>query len=127
MWSGFAICRDGKIFDEIHLQVTAEVESKFCLPNPSMKPRDVITTVLDALMANDVPYPDHGCAVAIRFSSESNPGVTRIAMMMCVCELECCVQQNKNLTHCALAVSEMESTRLGNFLRSTDLRVMLCC
>ena len=39
-----------------------------------MEPRDVITTVLNALMANDVPYPDHGCAIAIRFSSESNPG-----------------------------------------------------
>ena len=39
------------------------------LPNPSMQPRDVISKVLQALMENDVPFPDHGCAVAIRFSS----------------------------------------------------------
>jgi hypothetical protein len=42
------------------------------LPNPSMQPRDVISRVLQALMENDMPFPDHGCAVAIRFSSATS-------------------------------------------------------
>ncbi|EKX34653.1 hypothetical protein GUITHDRAFT_166159 [Guillardia theta CCMP2712] len=43
------------------------------MPDASMEPRDVIATVVNALMINDVPSVDNGCAIAIRFSSSSNP------------------------------------------------------
>lgn len=59
----------------VHFQVVGEAEVQYYLPTPEMAPRDVISTVLRALMANDEPFPDHGCAIAIRFSSGSNPGV----------------------------------------------------
>ena len=68
---------------------------KHYLPDPSMSPRDVISKVINALMVNDVPFPDHGCAVAIRFSSGSNP------------------------------VSEMDAQQLGTFFRSSDLRMIV--
>ena len=69
--------------------------TKHYLPDPSMEPRDVISKVINALMVNDVPFPDHGCAVAIRFSSGSNP------------------------------VSEMDAQQLGTFFRSSDLRMIV--
>jgi hypothetical protein len=70
-------------------------EDAHFLPDPSMLPRDVITKVMTALMNNDEPCPDHGCAVVIRFSSDSNP------------------------------VGEMEAAQLGRYFRSSDLRMML--
>ncbi|KAJ1483173.1 hypothetical protein T484DRAFT_1896483 [Baffinella frigidus] len=47
-------------------------EGEIVMPDPSLDPVKVITHVLTALLTNDEPFPDHGCAVAIRFSSENN-------------------------------------------------------
>mmetsp|Transcript_36339 Transcript_36339/g.56790 ORF Transcript_36339/g.56790 Transcript_36339/m.56790 type:complete len:215 (-) Transcript_36339:910-1554(-) len=52
--------------------VVAELKEN-SMPDPDLSPRGVIKTVMQALMRNDYPVPDHGCATAIRFCSEKNP------------------------------------------------------
>ncbi|CAM9629144.1 unnamed protein product [Phaeothamnion confervicola] len=42
-------------------------------PAPEQSPSVVAVTVLKALRRNDFPYRNHGCEVAIRFSSSRNP------------------------------------------------------
>jgi hypothetical protein len=58
-------------------QDPAHVRGRVCsrgspAPSVTWRPPQVITHVLTALLTNDEPFPDHGCAVAIRFSSARN-------------------------------------------------------
>jgi len=61
------------IYSELRRRAAVVGEEEGKLPTEALQPREVIATVMDALLNNDDPFPDHGCALAIRFSSARNP------------------------------------------------------